>query len=88
MRGRAYLAAGQPGAASIEFHKVIDHPTLDPRSKDLPLAHLGLARACALQGDKTGARNEYETLFSLWKDADEDLPVLKQARLEYAKLQF
>jgi tetratricopeptide (TPR) repeat protein len=86
MRGLAYLAAGQPGPAAIEFRKIIDNPTLDPRVPALPLAHLGLARACVLQGDKTGARNEYDTFFSLWKDADEDLPVLVQARLEYAKL--
>ena len=55
LRGRAYLAARQPDLAAIEFHKIVDHPTLDPLSHDLPLAHLGLARACVLQGDIAGA---------------------------------
>jgi len=86
MRGRAYLAAGQPDLAAIEFHKIIDHSTADPRSHNLPLAHLGLARACALQGDVAGSRDEYEKFFALWKDADPDLPVLMDARLEYSRL--
>jgi serine/threonine protein kinase/tetratricopeptide (TPR) repeat protein len=85
-RGRAYLAARQPALAAVEFHKNLDHPGLDPESIYLPLAHLGLARACVLEGDVAGGRGEYEKLFALWKDADEDLPVLKQARLEYSKL--
>lgn len=72
--------------AAVEFHKIVDHPTLEPRSHDLPLAHLGLARACVLQGDTAGARDEYEKSFALWKDADKDLPVLKAAHLEYSKL--
>ena len=86
LRGLAYLAARQPGLAAVEFHKVVDHPTLDPRSHDLPLAHLGLARAEVLQGHVAEGRAEYEKLFALWKDADDDLPVLKAARLEYARL--
>jgi tetratricopeptide (TPR) repeat protein len=87
MRGRACLAAGQPGPALVEFHKIVDHPTVDPLSLNLPLAHLGLARASALQGDLAGSRDEYEKFFTLWKDADPDLPVLRDARLEYARLQ-
>jgi serine/threonine protein kinase/Flp pilus assembly protein TadD len=87
MRGRAYLAARQPSLAAIEFHKIVDHPTVDPLSHDLPLAHLGLARACALQNDVAGSRVEYEKFFALWKDADADLPVLREARLEYGRLQ-
>ena len=83
MRGRAYLAARQPSLAAVEFHKIIDHPTIDPLSHDLPLAHLGLARAYALQGDVAGSRDEYEKFFAMWKDADPDLPVLKDAHLEY-----
>jgi serine/threonine protein kinase/Flp pilus assembly protein TadD len=86
LRGQAYLAAGQPDFAAIEFRKILDHPTLDPRSHQLPLSHLGLARASALRGDQAGARRDYEAFFALWKDADEDLPVLAQARREYAKI--
>ena len=86
MRGRAYLAARQPSLAAIEFHKIIDHPTIEPLSHELPLAHLGLARADALLGDLAGSRAEYERVFALWKDADPDLPVLKDAHLEYARL--
>ena len=88
MRGRAYLAAGQPSLAAVEFHKIVDHPTVDPLShSNLPLAHLGLARASALLGDLAGSGDEYEKFFALWKDADQDLPVLRDARLEYARLQ-
>lgn len=52
-----------------------------------PLAHLGLARAYALENHKAESRDEYEKFFALWKDADADLPILKQARLEYARQQ-
>jgi predicted Zn-dependent protease len=86
MRGRAYLAARQPSLAAVEFHKIIDHPTVDPLSHELPLAHLGLARACALQNDVAGSRVQYEKFFAMWKDADKDLPVLRDALLEYAGL--
>ena len=86
MRGRAYLAARHPSLAAIEFHKIIDHPTIEPLSHELPLAHLGLARADASLGDLAGSRDEYDRFFALWKDADPDLPVLKDARLEYAGL--
>ena len=51
-----------------------------------PLAHLGLARSLAMAGDASGSRNEYEALFALWKNADPDLPILKQAHLEYSSI--
>ncbi len=51
------------------------------------LAHLQLGRACALSGDKTRARSEYGSFLTLWKDADPDVPILMQARMEYARLQ-
>jgi serine/threonine protein kinase/tetratricopeptide (TPR) repeat protein len=86
MRGRAYLAEKQPGLAVVEFRKIVDHPTVDPLSYNLPLAHLGLARAYALQDDVAHSGDEYKRFFALWKDADADLPVLKDARLEYAHL--
>jgi tetratricopeptide (TPR) repeat protein len=86
MRGRAYLAARQPSLAAVEFRKIIDHPTVEPLSHDLPLAHLGLARAYALLDDVANSKDEYEKFFALWKDADADLPVLKDARVEYTRL--
>ena len=75
-----------PGLAAIEFRKIIEHPGMDPLSFNIPLAHLGLARALGMQGDSAGSRGEYEKLFAFWKDADADLPVLLDAKREYAKL--
>jgi eukaryotic-like serine/threonine-protein kinase len=86
MRGRAYLAAKQFDRAEAEFRKVIDHPTAGIVSANIALAHLGVARARALKGNVAGCREEYEKFFALWKDAEPDVPVLKQAKSEYAKL--
>jgi serine/threonine protein kinase/tetratricopeptide (TPR) repeat protein len=86
MRGRAYLAAGEPELAAIEFRKITDHPSVDPLSHDTALAHLGLARAYALQGNSSASVTEYGKFFELWKDADADLPPLKNARAEFAQL--
>lgn len=86
MRGRAYLAAKQPQLAAIEFLKIIDNPTVDPLSHDVPLAHLGLARAYALEGRLPASVEEYKKFFALWKEADPDMPLLKEARLEFARL--
>ena len=87
-RGQAFLAAGKAAEAAAEFRKLIDNPGIDdPLTPLHALAHLNLARAFNLQGDKAGSKFEYETFFALWKDADADLPVLKQARREYAQLQ-
>jgi eukaryotic-like serine/threonine-protein kinase len=86
-RGEAYLKANEPKMAETEFKKVIEHYGVEPTSSDIPLSHLGLARAYALDGDKTGSRNEYQKLFALWKDADPDLPVLLEAHRESARLQ-
>jgi eukaryotic-like serine/threonine-protein kinase len=87
LRAEALLAARQGAKAQEEFQKLIDHPALDdapyPRNT---LAHLGLARAYALEGNTAASRNEYQKFFSLWKDADPDDPVLLQARLELARL--
>jgi tetratricopeptide (TPR) repeat protein len=86
LRGGAYLAAHQPQLAAAEYRKIIDH-AYETATKQLhPLAHLGLARALEMQGNHTAAKQEYETLFTLWKDADSDLPPLLKARAEYAKL--
>ncbi|HUJ82393.1 MAG TPA: tetratricopeptide repeat protein [Candidatus Acidoferrales bacterium] len=95
MRGEAYLAAHQGMEAAPEFQKILDHPGLVgkvPMSNlvgNAPigaLAHLGLARGYALAGDTAKARAAYQDFLALWKDADPDIPVFKQAKSEYAKL--
>ena len=86
LRGEAYLAAGQGSAAAAEFQKILDHPGVIADSVTGPLAHLGLGRAYALTGDTAKARTAYQDFLALWKDADPDIPVLKQAKTEYAKL--
>ena len=89
--GQAYLHSGNSSAngelAAAEFQKILDHPGLIVNFPLISLSHLGLGRARALSGDKAGARTAYQDFFALWKDADSDIPVLKQARAEYAKLQ-
>ena len=87
LRGLACLQTKQGREAGAEFQKVIDHSGVLGTSPYIPLAHLGLARAYALQGDAGKARTSYQDFFALWKDADTDLPILKQAKAEYAKLQ-
>jgi eukaryotic-like serine/threonine-protein kinase len=87
LRGLAYLKAGQGSAAAAEFQKVIDHPGVVLNDPIGALAHLGLARAYALSGDTARARTAYQDFLALWKDADPDIPVYKQAKSEYAKLQ-
>ena len=115
-RGAAYLALGQGAEAAVEYQKIIDHPGLAGNFPIGALAHLGLARAYALQAgdDLAGktqpaiqananreknsghapasqalakARAAYEDFFALWRDADPDIPILRQARAEYARLQ-
>jgi DNA-binding winged helix-turn-helix (wHTH) protein/tetratricopeptide (TPR) repeat protein len=88
VRGDAYLALKQGEKAETEFKKLIANPGLDdPIHPWTVLAHVGLARAYALQGNKAGSKSEYESFFALWKDADSDLPTVQQARREYAVLQ-
>jgi eukaryotic-like serine/threonine-protein kinase len=81
------LAANQGAAAAAEFQKILDHPGVVKTFLVGILAHLQLARAFALSGDKTKARDAYQSFLTLWKDADPDIPILKQAKAEYAKLQ-
>jgi len=88
VRGQAYLQAKQGELASAEFQRIIDHRGWDVLSPLWPMAHLGLARAAVLQGDLVKARRAYEDFFVLWKDADEELPVLADARREYEKLKL
>jgi DNA-binding winged helix-turn-helix (wHTH) protein/Flp pilus assembly protein TadD len=86
LRGRAYLAAHDGARAAIEFHKVLDHPDIEPTSPLYPLAQLGLARAEALEHDAPASRKDYERFFTEWKNADPDMPLLRDARAEYARL--
>ena len=85
-RGLAYLQLQRPAEAGQQFHKLLDHWTLRPESIYVALAHLGLAHAHVLAADKSNARSEYEKFFVLWKDADPDIPILRRAKTEYAKL--
>jgi hypothetical protein len=87
MRGEAYLMVHNGSAAAAEFQKLLDHPGVVRNFPLGALAHLGLARANALQGDTPKARTAYQDFLTLWKDADPDIPILKQAKAEYAKLQ-
>jgi DNA-binding winged helix-turn-helix (wHTH) protein/Flp pilus assembly protein TadD len=86
LRGQAYLQLRQDKEAAVEFQRLIDHPGIVVNSPFGPLARAGLARAYSLQGDTAKSRAAYEDFLTLWKDADPDIPILKQARAEYAKL--
>jgi DNA-binding winged helix-turn-helix (wHTH) protein/tetratricopeptide (TPR) repeat protein len=86
LRGRAYLAAGDGDDAATAFREVLDHPGVEPASPLLSLARLGLARAYRLEGQGQASRAQYLALLAVWKNADPDLPVLQQAKAEYARL--
>ncbi len=85
-RGRAFLACGEGGKAVTEFQKLIDHPGMVLNFPLGALARLGLARAYAMQRNTAKARAGYQEFLTLWKDADQDIPILRQARAEYAVL--
>jgi eukaryotic-like serine/threonine-protein kinase len=87
IRGQAYLATRQGKEAAAEFQKFLDHRSIVLNRPLGALAHLGLARAYVLQGDTSKARRAYQDFLALWKDADPDIPILKQAKAEYVKLQ-
>ena len=97
VRGEAYLAAGQGSAAAAEFQKVLDHSGIVWNCWTGALAHLGVARANALESRTSQGANAdaarlralaaYKDFLTLWKDADADIPILKEAKGEYAKLQ-
>jgi predicted Zn-dependent protease len=86
VRGLAYLAAHQGAEAAREFQKMLDHPGIMIGDPIAVLAHLQLGRAYAMQGDTAKARAAYQDFLALWKDADPDIPILKQAKAESAKL--
>jgi serine/threonine protein kinase/Flp pilus assembly protein TadD len=85
LRGVAYLAARQGPAAVTEFQKILNHSGVVGNQPIGALAHLGLARAYALSAETTKAKTSYEDFFALWKNADPDISLLKQAKTEYAK---
>ena len=87
LRGEAYLAAKQGAAAQAEFQKILDHYGAVGNQPIGALAHLGLARSYTLQANIPKARAAYSDFLSLWKHADPDVPVLKEAKTEFAKLQ-
>src|SRR5246500_4142509 len=86
VRAQAYLSGQQGQAAAAEFQKILDHRGLLWNCATGALAHLGLARAYAMQGDTAKARAAYQDFLALWEHADADIPVLIAAKAEYAKL--
>jgi serine/threonine protein kinase/tetratricopeptide (TPR) repeat protein len=86
VRGEAFRRAHEGAKAAAEYQKILDHRGIEPLSPLYALARLGLGRAYALRGETTKARTAYQDFFALWKDADPDLPILKQAKEEYEKL--
>jgi eukaryotic-like serine/threonine-protein kinase len=87
LRGQAYLLGRQGQAAATEFQKFLDHRGIVVNFVTGALAHLQLGRAYAMAGDTTKAKNAYQDFLALWKDADPEIPILKEAKAEYAKLQ-
>jgi eukaryotic-like serine/threonine-protein kinase len=87
LRGLAYLLLRQGKEAAAEFQRILENRGVVQNNPQGALAHLGLARAYAMQGDTAKAKTAYQDFLTLWKDADPDIPILKQAQTEYAKLQ-
>ena len=85
VRGQAYFKAGQGPQAAAEFQKILDHRGIVINFPLGALAHLGLARAYAVSGDTAKAKTAFQDFFALWKNADPDIPILKEAKAEYAK---
>jgi serine/threonine protein kinase/Flp pilus assembly protein TadD len=86
LRGEAYLQLRRGNDAAAEYQKIVDHPGFMLACPLRALAHLGIARAYAMQGDTVKAKAAYKDFLTLWKDADPDIPILKEAKTEYAKL--
>jgi len=87
VRGEAYLAAHKGSEAAAEFQKILDHRGIVLNEPIGALAHLQLGRAYAMQGDAAKSRTAYQDFLTLWKDADPDIPILKEAKAEFARLQ-
>jgi eukaryotic-like serine/threonine-protein kinase len=86
VRGEAYLALHRGTQAAAEFQKILDHPGLVINDPVGALARLQIGRAYAMSGDNSKAKTAYQDFLTLWKDADSDIPILKQAQVEYRKL--
>ncbi len=86
LRGQAYLGLGEGKSAAAEFQKMVDNRGLSSLDVRYPLAYFYLGRAAKLEGDIAKSRKAYQDFLALWKDADPDIPVLKEARAEYEKL--
>jgi len=86
IRGLAYLQLGDSHKAAAEFQKLLDHPGLVGRDVIGALSYLQLGRAKRISSDVTAARKSYQEFLTLWKDADRDIPIYRQAKAEYAKL--
>ncbi|MBZ5705917.1 MAG: protein kinase [Acidobacteriia bacterium] len=87
VRGLAYLKLGKGAEAAQAFQRILDLRTFALLDPIVPVAQLGLARAYALQGDRARSRIAYQDFLALWKDADPDIPLLREAKAEYAKIQ-
>jgi serine/threonine protein kinase/tetratricopeptide (TPR) repeat protein len=87
IRGEAFLKAHDGARATAEYQRILDHQGVDPTNPLYVLARLGLGRAYALQGDTQKAKTAYQDFFAAWKDADPAIPILKEAKAEYEKLQ-
>jgi len=87
IRGNAYLKAGRGSDAVQAFQRLLDLKNMIIIDPTMPLAKVGLARAYVLAGDKARARVAYQDFFAVWKDADPDIPIVRDVKAEYAKLQ-
>jgi hypothetical protein len=87
VRGEMYLVERQGAEAAAEYQKILDHPGIVFADPIGALAHLQQGRAFTLSGDKTRAKSAYQDFLTLWKDADSDIPILRQAKTEYVRLQ-
>jgi eukaryotic-like serine/threonine-protein kinase len=88
IRGQAYLSAGMGKEATEQFRKIIDHPGIDATDPRNVLAGLWLARALVKEGDVASSRRHYEEFLAAWSRADTDIPILRQAKLEYERLEY
>ena len=86
-RAAAFVLMKDGAKAGAEYEQIQSHRGIDPTNVMYNLSHLGLGRAYALQGNTTQAKAVYQDFFTAWKDADPDIPIMKQAKTEYAKVE-